>query len=201
MLNRRDALGSLGGWIAGLFGAKTAAAEALPAPRPPRGPSPRPLLSPEEQEAIHNRLLDHCCNLPDVPQGDDPAVHHAIISLYDFMDSADELLTRHEIESGGDCDCDYCDDLAGQLYAVKTFVAMLESQIIRGGLVFRREKVYEAHCKARKAIRRRVKETAVGDDLPEADEACALLPIEPLPKIYSGRCESCWQAEHKGAQS
>ena len=162
-MNRREALTALPGALAGVIGT-----DALIAPA-------------ADAKVIDEWIEDRLCEKEAIPDGEDPGVHHAIAALYQFLDNADEVLTRHEIEAadGWECDCDFCTDLRGQFYAVQMFATMLDACCFRGGLIWQSRRRFERNTKVRKKFLRDWADLPVGGSL---DFPNAIRDLPPLKK-------------------
>lgn len=69
-----------------------------------------------------------------------PALVKAIVSLFDFLDAAKDLLVEH----GPACRCGLCTDLSGMAYTGELFLSCLQAQATRSPTITRREEQYRA---------------------------------------------------------
>jgi len=170
-MNRRDLLAKLAAITTGLTAPQvvTHKAAGLSFDSASMAPPAYTPLTEDEIIAMYAHLGE---KEEDIPEGDTPAVHYALVALHDFLDHADAALVQHEIEEG-DCDCDHCRDLEWMCRAVDLFESVLSSSTRGGGLYYRRKGLYRANCKARRAAKRAV-------------EALEDKPEDRLPKPLYG---------------
>jgi hypothetical protein len=112
--NRRTVLGGIAAGVAALTAKTLVSANDKRADKP---------AAPATVESLDDAAMTY-------PQIDvHPEVSAAIRSLYDFLDHAGELMTRHELEEEEPCACHYCSDLRGVVFSVQLFISCLESEI------------------------------------------------------------------------
>ena len=134
-MNRREALIALPGLVVALPATADACHAAAQAIK-------RPYESPEAHDRYDALMERHFRLSPDVPEDEEPGVHRALVALLDFLDHADEVLTKHEVEEGELCDCQFCYELRGISFAVEGFESLLSGELRHGRLLHFRDKVH-----------------------------------------------------------
>jgi hypothetical protein len=117
----------------------------------------------------------------------DPEAARYAIALYDALDAADALLTRHEREQAGNgqaCDCDLCSEVRSQPYTLECFLAMVEGVLghAESEQVNVRREAFDRNVSERQAVIA----AEVEAEHNRAIELASLLPMPCCPRKKGG---------------